>query len=96
MLFLVFHKIHWSIKPWSKNKTMSPLFKHRLNRNKPYVNWSVLMAMQHRHICVAYLSNQTQKNFFLKIELNKFSNRGHIYGHFEKEIIQISRKLTKW
>ena len=37
-----------------------------------------------------------RKTLFLKIELNAFSNRGHIYGHFEKKIIQISRKLTKW
>ena len=35
-----------------------------------------------------------RKTLFLKIELNAFSNRGHIYGHFEKKI-QISRKLTK-
>ena len=36
------------------------------------------------------------KTIFLKIELNAFSNRGHFYGHFEKKIIQISTKLTKW
>ena len=26
-----------------------------------------------------------RKTLFLKIELNAVSNRGHIYGHFEKK-----------
>ena len=37
-----------------------------------------------------------RKTLFLKIEQNAISNRAYIYGHFEKIIIQISRKLTKW
>ena len=31
------------------------------------------------------------KTLFLKIELNAFSNRGHIYGHFEKKNSNISK-----
>ena len=36
------------------------------------------------------------KTLLVKNELNAFSNRGYFYGHFEKKIIQISQKLTKW
>ena len=36
------------------------------------------------------------KTLLLKNELNAFSNRGYFYSHFEKKIIQISQKLTKW
>ena len=36
------------------------------------------------------------KTLYIKIELSAFTNRGHFFGHFEKKIIQISKKLTKW
>ena len=29
-----------------------------------------------------------QKTLFLKIELNAFSNRGHIYGHYGKKLFK--------
>ena len=29
-----------------------------------------------------------RKTLFLKIELNAFSNTGHIYGHFEKKLFK--------
>ena len=38
-----------------------------------------------------------RKTLFLKIELNAFSNRAHIYRYFEKKNqIPVSQKLTKW
>ena len=35
------------------------------------------------------------KTLFVKNELNAFSDRGYVYGRFEKKIIQISQKLTR-
>ena len=60
-----------------------------------YYRFGIEIIFYWNRIYVASFSNQT-KTLSLKIEMNTFSNRGHIYGHFEKKKIQISRKLTKW
>ena len=70
-----------------------------LSRSRSLRLWAVLLhtilSMMNKKI-VSRLLAIKRKTLFLKIELNAFSNRGYIYGHFEKIIIQISRKLTKW
>ena len=59
----------------------------------------VLIRMEDKNSDLnVYVSHPCQikhKTLFLKIDLNAFSNRGHIYGHFENKN-QINRKLTKW
>ena len=45
---------------------------------------------------VSHLGEIKHKTLFVKIELNAFSYRGHMYGHFKKKIIQIPQNLTKW
>ena len=45
---------------------------------------------------MSHLGEIKHKTLFVKIELNAFPYGGYIYGHFEKKIIQIPQKLTKW
>ena len=81
----------WWQRSWAKSRTgMGDLDKHNIKFKK--------CSLHHEnffwgHLWFTFVLKlaMKQKTLFLKIELNSFSNRGHIYSHFEKKKIQISQ-----
>ena len=48
-----------------------------------------LFIILHQYTYVSHPCQIEHKTLFLKIELNAFSNRGHIYSHSEKNYSNI-------
>ena len=60
-----------------------------------FVLYVKLTSQREELIYVSHPCPIKHLTLFVKIELNAFSNIGHIYSHFEKKKNQISQKLTK-